>query len=206
MFSDFQSDMKGKTGGWVNSIHWFMPLRVMVDLFFVQCHNGMHKTTTLFVFKPISKDLFASLMDSGWDVKIVAGDDIIRCQVLQHTVSFRYHIGRETLYTTFGYVRDRLIGTEWVPLDQHGDVEMIEVSVELLDGTSMTFQVGREWSLNSLRQQLKFYMDDAQAFQFVVLSPSNGKKTLRKVNQRQEKATLMKDIGHDNLVFGLRKK
>ncbi|CAM6086143.1 unnamed protein product [Calypogeia fissa] len=69
LYSDIQFAMKGSTGGRLCRLNWFMPLHIMVDLFNVQIGDGMHHTKTMFVFKPASEALLASLMDSGWDVK-----------------------------------------------------------------------------------------------------------------------------------------
>lgn len=65
-----------------------MPLRCIVDLFSTQFHCNMHRTTTLFVLKPILETLFLSLMDTGWDEKIVVGNDIIRYCILRASITF----------------------------------------------------------------------------------------------------------------------
>lgn len=104
LFFDFHVAMKPSTGGRVCRISWFMPFHIMIYLFSVQVDVGMRQTKTLYVFKPVSEDLVASLMDPSWDVKREAASDIIKCQVLQSSITFRYHVGRQMLYTTFGYV------------------------------------------------------------------------------------------------------
>ncbi|CAM6086386.1 unnamed protein product [Calypogeia fissa] len=145
LFSDFHMGMKASTGGRVCRLSWFLPVHVMADLFPAQSSVGMHQTKTLFVFKPASEELLASLMDLGWDIKIEVANDIIKCQVIKSSVAFRYHMGRQMLYTTFGYVRERLLNGVWMAMDQSGDVEMMTLKVDLLDGTSVTLDVGRNW-------------------------------------------------------------
>ncbi len=104
LFSDFHAAMKASTGGRVCRVSWFLPIHIMIDLFNVQGGLGMRQTKTLCVFKPASEALLASLMDPGWDVKREASSDIIKCQVLRPSITFRYHVGRQMLYATFAYV------------------------------------------------------------------------------------------------------
>ena len=63
-----------------------MSIGVMVDLF--ACASSIHKTRTLFVFKEISEELFDSLMDQGWNEKIVIGADVIKCLIDAKSVLF----------------------------------------------------------------------------------------------------------------------
>ena len=67
MAMDIAGAMKGGTGSKAAHVQWFMPIHVMVDLFVKA--DTMQCTTTMYVFKDPSPELFASLMDCGWDEK-----------------------------------------------------------------------------------------------------------------------------------------
>jgi len=115
--SDFQSSMKHSTGNRQTHISWFIPIAVMIDLFSIA--SSIHKTRTLWIFKDLSEELFNSLMDKGWDVKVVHGADEVQCVVDHESVLFKFHIGRSTLYTNFQYNRMRLMdGNVWTSIDQ----------------------------------------------------------------------------------------
>jgi hypothetical protein len=60
---EFLASMKASTGSKATHLTWFMPIRVMVDLF--AAASSIHKTRTLFVFKTITSQLCKSLMDEG---------------------------------------------------------------------------------------------------------------------------------------------
>lgn len=62
--SDFQSSMKATIGSRSTHIHWFMPIRIMIDLFKV-APEFMHKTPTSFIFENLTDELLSSLMDGG---------------------------------------------------------------------------------------------------------------------------------------------
>ncbi|CAM6129340.1 unnamed protein product [Calypogeia fissa] len=201
LFSDFHMGMKASTGGRVCRLSWFLPIHVMADLFSVQSSVGMHQTKTLFVFKPASEELLASLMDSGWDVKIEAANDIIKCRVVKSSIAFRYHTAQQMLYTTFGYVHERLQNNVWVAMDQCGDAEMMSLKANLLDETSVTLDVGKKWGFRDLREEVGFYMDANEHISWV-FGIMNATKAGRweKINKRQEKDMSLEDIGDNNLL------
>lgn len=113
---EFQRAMKPSTWSQIVTLKWYMPMHVLADLFSAQCNKDMHRTPTLFVFKPILEALFSSIMDPGWDLKIVLGNDLIKCRVLQDSMTFRYHTERSMLYSSFAYVRERFFQDEssWI--------------------------------------------------------------------------------------------
>lgn len=47
-------------------------------------------------------------------------------------------------------------------MDQAKKANMLSIEVVLIDGTVMSFQVGKTWSLNYLRDQIHFYLSDNQ--------------------------------------------
>jgi hypothetical protein len=87
LFYDFRRCMKASTGSPSTHIKWFMPIGIFVDL--IAIADNIHWTPTLFVIKDVADDTFSSLMDDGWDCKIVEADDIIKCTVARKTVIFR---------------------------------------------------------------------------------------------------------------------
>ncbi|CAM6125748.1 unnamed protein product [Calypogeia fissa] len=102
-------------------------------------------------------------------------------------------------YTTFGYVRERLLNGVWMAMDQCGDAEMMTLKVDLLDGTSMTLDVGRNWGFRDLREEVGFYMDSNEHTSWV-FGIMNATKSGRweKINKRQEKDMSLNDIGDNN--------
>ncbi|CAM6125351.1 unnamed protein product [Calypogeia fissa] len=136
-------------------------------------------------------------MDPGWDVKREAGCDIIKCQVIRSSISFRYHIGRQMLYTTFRYVRERLVKNVWVAMDHFKEVEMVALKVELLDGTSINLDVGKTWGFRDLREEISYYMDCNIKWSFGICIATKAGRW-GKANTRQEKVTQVSDIGENN--------
>ena len=86
--ADFQSVTKATTGSCMGHLQWFVPLHVFVDLF-APDGNNMRRTSTLYVLNNPSDDLFTSLMDPGWQQKIVVAKDIVRCTISMPSVTFR---------------------------------------------------------------------------------------------------------------------
>ena len=130
-----------------------MPINVMVDLFAVA--NNIHRTPTLFVFKYISEDLFASLMDNGWNESIVLMADEIKCIIDPHSVIFKYHIGRSILYVNFQFNRLRLkAGGVWEQIDQQEHIQIIMVECVMGDW-QQEIEVGYNWPLTSLRSEIE---------------------------------------------------
>lgn len=149
---DFLASMKPSTGSKQTHLQWFMPIIVMVDLF--SSASSIHKTKTLFVFKNATHELMLSVMDSGWDSKVTEGGDVVRCTVDLQSITFRFHIARSILYTNFQFNRERyLTTTGWQPIDQVGRVDIVTVSCEYGDWKS-EIEVGRDWQLTNLRQEV----------------------------------------------------
>jgi len=149
---DFQNSMRPNTSSRCTHIQWFIPCHVLVDLFSLA---AVHQTPTLFVCKNLSEECFNSIMDEGWDVKIVVGLDIIRCTVDRSSVIFRYHIGRSTLYVNFVYNRERLLGTTWESMEQVQSTQMVNIMCVLPNSDKpLQLEVGSNWSLASLRQEI----------------------------------------------------
>jgi len=119
LWKDFQGSMRPSTGSKRTHLSWFLPIGVFVDLFSV-AQGDMRKTAHMFVFNRVSQDLSNSLMDQGWDSKIMNGPDVIKTTVNHESLSFRYHINRLTLYANFVYNRERLVSSNtWIALDQY---------------------------------------------------------------------------------------
>lgn len=86
---DFRQVMKASTGSKFGRIQWFLPIHVFVDLFAV-ASAYVRKTPTLYVINQPCVKLLSSLMDPGWNEKIVIGEDIVKCLVSTPSISFRY--------------------------------------------------------------------------------------------------------------------
>lgn len=168
MRADFQFSMKHDMGSRQTHLQWFLPVPVMVDLFAVA--SSIHRTPTLFVFKNVSKELLASLMDNGWDSKVIHGMDKIKCEVDHKSIVFRFHISRSTLYTNFQYNRQRFISGKWILIDQVGPVNIIELQYEF--GTVQgVIEAGQDWLLSNVRQELTFTLGltDLEDFNFYII-------------------------------------
>jgi hypothetical protein len=178
MRSDFLTSMKPQSGSKATHLQWFMPFHVMVDLFSVA--SNMHRTTTFFVFKEVTHNLMASLMDSGWDSKISVGDDVIKCSIDQQSLTFRFHVGRSTLYANFRYNRERLIsGSQWEMIDQASPIQVLRIECEF--GTwSDELKVGRNWTLANVREEIVVTLGLAAPLDFV-LWIINDEQTSEKV-------------------------
>lgn len=149
---DFLMSMKPTTGSKMTHISWFMPICVMVDLF--ACSPSIHKTRTLFVFKDMSDELFASLMDSGWQEKVVIAENAIKCVLDPKTISFKYHIRHSILYATFQFNRFRLLQSgQWEAMDQCETINLVKVHCVCGDSIE-ELEVGSNWSLESIRQEI----------------------------------------------------
>jgi hypothetical protein len=95
---EFRQVMKATMGSKFGRVHWFIPIHVFVDLFAVGS-SYVPKTATLYIFAQPCTNLLSSLMDPGWNEKIEIGNAyIIKCTVSTPSMSFRYHVGRQTLY------------------------------------------------------------------------------------------------------------
>ena len=96
--------MKATTGGSFAHVQWFMPMHIMVDLF-ANIVDNIQRTTILFVLKFPTDELLGNLIDQGWDTKYHIVEVVVKCIVIMSSMVFRYHIGRQTLYTNFDYDR-----------------------------------------------------------------------------------------------------
>lgn len=94
---DIAAAMKGSTGSSAVHVRWFMLVHVMVDLF--ACCDNMRKSRSMYIFTEPSEKLLCSLMDRGWEVKYEKGRDVLKCVVSRDSMKFRYHVGRQMLYT-----------------------------------------------------------------------------------------------------------
>jgi hypothetical protein len=140
--SDFQRITKVTTGSHMGHLQWFIPMHVLIDFFAVS--NNVRRTVTLLKVVQPEEALFDSMMDAGWDEKIVVGRDILKTQIIKSTVQFKYHIGRETLYANFKYQRLRFLNSmTWELLDQSIDEEMVWVSCYHEGALLGKFEVGR---------------------------------------------------------------
>jgi len=98
----------------------------MMDLFAIA--NYMHRTPTLFVFKYISDEFFASLMDKGWNEAIILGENEIKCISEPYSMFFKYHIGKSMLYTNFQFNRLGLKhGKVWKQIDPYETVRIVTI-------------------------------------------------------------------------------
>jgi len=82
----------------------------------------------LFVFKHISNEFFALLMDKRWNEAIILEANEIKCITDPLSVLFKYHIDRSILYANFQFNRWRLKhGGLWKQIDQHEPVRVVTV-------------------------------------------------------------------------------
>lgn len=88
LYADFQSVTKSTTGSRMGHLQWFLPLHVFVDLF-AAAEDTMRRTSTLYIVENPSEEVFTSLMDPGWQTKVVFGKDIVRCTISLPSVTFR---------------------------------------------------------------------------------------------------------------------
>jgi len=89
---------------------------------------------TLFVFKHILEELFASLMDNGWNECTVLMADEIKCIIDPYFVLFKYHRGRSILYANFHFNRLRFkVGSLWEQIDQQKYIQIIMVEYVMED-------------------------------------------------------------------------
>ena len=176
--ADFANAMKASTGSSFAHQQWFMPIHVMVDLFAVSCDN-IRRTPTLFVLQSPSEALLSSLMNPGWSEKFHIGQDVIKCVVNRSSIVFRYHVGRQTLYTRFQYTRFRgAANNKWDAIDHLPDVEMVEVCC-LFRGSAMpTFQVGKAWPVFHLRHEIAMTLGDGvpEEYNMVVLEATGNRE------------------------------
>ena len=137
--------MKATIDGSFAHVQWFMPMHIMVDLF-ANIANNIWRTTTLFVFKFPMDELLGNLMDQGWDTKYYIGEDVVKCAVMRSSIVFKYHIGRQTLYTNFHYGRfwSAANGT-WDTIEHEVNVDMVSVQCTLLDTNLPIMEVHKFW-------------------------------------------------------------
>lgn len=87
LYVDFQSVTKATIGSRMGHLQWFLPLHVFVDWFALAQNRW---TSTRYVVKNPSEELFTSLMDPGWHQKIVLGKHIVRGRICMPTITFMY--------------------------------------------------------------------------------------------------------------------
>jgi len=97
-------------------------------------------------------------MDDGWDSKITAGADVIKCEVDRSSLVFRFHISRSTLYANFQFNRERLQpNNQWQQIDQTGPIDVVFITCKYGDGQTnieVLIEVGRNWLLSNVRQEI----------------------------------------------------
>jgi hypothetical protein len=172
---DFANAMKATTGSSFVHHQWFMPIHVMVDLFAVAA-DSIRRTPTLFVLSSPSEALLSSLMNPGWNEKFHIGQDVIKCVANRTSIVFRYHVGRQTLYTRFMYTRYRgAANSQWEALDHLPEEVMVEVSCMFRGNLLPTFEVGKGWPVSHLRHEIAMALGDDVPGQYnLVLIEANG--------------------------------
>ncbi len=119
------------------------------------------------------------MMNPGWSEKFHIGQDVIKCVVNRSSIGFRYHVGRQTLYTRFQYTRFRgAANNRWDAIDHLPDVEMVEVCC-LFRGSAMpTFQVGKAWPVSHLRHEIAMTLGDGvpKEYNMVVLEATGNRE------------------------------
>lgn len=187
MRKDFQLALQLATGSRRSHIKWFMPLTVFVDLF--ASATNRQRTPTLFTIRDIEDHVFNDLMDPAWHTKTVDTGDIIRCSVSLPSVVFRFHIGRQTLYSNFEFTRERYINNVWVLMEHEVGRCLVSLECHLLDEnphTSIRFNVGTDWPVLHLRHEVQIALGTAapKEFNFWFKEVHNP---IRKINRRKEK-------------------
>ena len=124
--------MKATLGGNFAHVQWFMPMHIMVDLF-GNATKSIWRTTTLFVLKFPMDKLLGNLMDHGWNTKYHIGEDVVKCIVIRSSMVFKYHVGKQTLYTIFhdGRFWGAANGT-WDAIEHEVNVDMVSMQSTLL--------------------------------------------------------------------------
>ena len=155
LWQDFQNSMHPTTSSKRTNLSWFMPIGVFVNLFYVAIH--MRRTKMMFVYKEVTEELCASLMDNGWDTKVTRIQDaeFLKTTVAQGSLSFRYHIPRSILYASFVYNRHRLCPNKtWKPLEQDEPVKTVKLLCDL-ENVTHKLEVGLTWTIYEIRQEIK---------------------------------------------------
>jgi len=92
----------------------------------------------MFIYKHVTKELYASLMDNGWDEKITRIQDkgFFKIIVPLGSLNFRYHISHSILYSNFVYTCHRMQGDKiWEAFHQYLPVETMVLQCEVEDIT-----------------------------------------------------------------------
>jgi hypothetical protein len=71
-------------------LQWFIGMHVLIDFFAIS--NNVRRRLTFLKIVQLEEALFDSMMDAGWDEKIVVGRDILKMQIIKSTIQFKYHI------------------------------------------------------------------------------------------------------------------
>lgn len=186
LWQDFQNSMRPTTSSKQTNISWFMPIGVFIDLFYVA--TNMRRTKMMFVYKEVTEELCASLMDRGWDTKItrIRDAEFLKTIAARGSMSFRYHIPRSTLYANFVYNRYRLLPDKtWEPLEQYEPIETVILLCDL-DDVTHELEVGLTWTIHEIRQEIRvmFAACEESAFDIWIV---NEHGVASKVNSRNEK-------------------
>lgn len=194
---DFWIAMRPNTGSKQTHLSWFMPIGVFVDLFSA-AEDNMHRTPTMFFFRNLSDNLCSSLMDDGWDEKITYGADVIKTVVHRPSVTFKYHIGRSTLYVNFKYNRSRLVSKDvYEPIDQYEHETMVTVHCQM-DDCKAQVEVGLTWSLYDVRQEFSIQVGPLSTDLYQMYIFGDGPPL--KINSRNEKNYTVDSVLSPKLV------
>lgn len=191
---DFRATLKSSTGSRRSHLQVFMPFHVFVDLF--TSAPSRARTPTLYTVRDISDQVFGDIMDAGWHQKTIESGDIIRCTVNRPSVSFRFHIARQTLYANFFFVREKWVFGTWVQMDHQVGDRLVLLDCEVFGAIppeTLHFNVGTDWPISHLRNEVQIAMgvDAPVEFRFVVGEPGQPD---RKINQRREKKLTVEDV------------
>lgn len=121
---------------------------------------------------------------------------VSKCQIHFSSPCGRYHIGRQTLYVNFNFTREKMVGREWIAMDEDPHVQLVLLRCVVIDSDphiEMEFNVGKDWPLLHLRQEVQIAMgtDAPTEFTFFV---TGGNGPDRKINRRSEKYTTVSEV------------
>ena len=128
-------------------------------------------------------------MDSGWDLKVTFGADVLKTIVARDSLKFRYHISRSTLYANFVYNRHKMLrDNTWEALDQYEHVQTISLHCEMGD-IQQEIEVGMSWTVHEVRQEILIHFGATLNSDFDIWIVSGDIVT--KVNARNEKNVIV---------------
>jgi hypothetical protein len=110
-------------------------------------------------------------------------------------MSFRYHVGRQTLYANFQYSRARLVpgSSTWEQVDEVEVVEIVFLHCVFQGVELPIFEVGKNWPLTHMTQELRIALGNEAPRDFSFEVMEQGVPN-RKVNARNEGKVLAGDV------------